>query len=47
MVTSNIKDIINSDIYKVWETILDIDKYSIWRSDLSKTEIVNENKFIE
>lgn len=39
MTFSNIKAIINSDIHKVWETVLAVDKYSIWRSDLSKTEI--------
>ena len=47
MATSNIKCILDSDIYKVWEIVLDIDKYSIWRSDLSKTEIIDKNKFIE
>lgn len=47
MATSNIKCILGSDIHKVWEIVLDIDKYSIWRSDLSKTEVIDENKFIE
>lgn len=47
MTTSNMKDFIDSDIHKVWETILAVDKYSVWRSDLSKTEIINENKFVE
>ena len=47
MTNSNIKAIIGSDIHKVWETVLAVDKYSTWRSDLSKTEIVNEKKFIE
>lgn len=47
MATSNIKGILRSDIHRVWETVLDIDKYSIWRSDLSKTEVIDENKFIE
>lgn len=45
--TSNIKAIIQSDIHKVWKTLLDIDHYSTWRSDLSKTEAVNEKQFIE
>lgn len=45
--TSNIKGILGNDIHKVWEIVLDIDKYSIWRSDLSKTEVIDENKFIE
>ncbi len=47
MATSNIKCILKSDIQNVWKILLDIDKYSIWRSDLSKTEIIDENTFIE
>ena len=47
MVTSNIKCILNSYIYKVWKIILYIDKYSMWRSDLSKVKIIDDNKFIE
>lgn len=47
MATSNIKEIIDHDIYKVWETVLAVEKYSEWRSDLSKTEIINEKQFIE
>ncbi len=47
MTTSNIKAIIQSDIHKVWEIISDINNYSVWRSDLSKTEAVNEKQFIE
>lgn len=33
MATSNIKTIIGSDIHKVWETVLAVEKYSDWRSD--------------
>lgn len=47
MVTSNIKEMIDHDIHKVWETVLAVEKYSEWRSDLSKTEIINEKQFIE
>lgn len=47
MATSNIKAIISCDIHKVWETVLAVDQYSTWRSDLSKTEMVNEKEFIE
>lgn len=46
MITSNIKSIIHSDIYRVWEVVLAVENYS-WRSDLSKIEIVNEKQFIE
>ena len=47
MTTSNIKEIIDCDVHKVWKTILAVDKYSQWRSDLSKTEVINEEQFIE
>ena len=47
MAVSNIKEIIGSDIHKVWETVLAVEKYVEWRSDLSKTEKINEKKFIE
>ncbi len=47
MAISNINEIISSDIHKVWETVLAVDKYSTWRSDLSKTEVVNQKQFIE
>ena len=42
MTISNIKDSIDSNIHKVWETVLTVDKYTQWRSDLSKTEIIND-----
>lgn len=44
---SNIKEIICSDIHTVWETVLAVDRYSTWRSDLSKTEIVDQKQFVE
>lgn len=47
MAVTNIKELINSDIHRVWDVVLAVDKYSTWRSDLSKTEIVDETKFIE
>lgn len=47
MTTSNIKESIDSNVRKVWETVLAIEKYSQWRSDLSKTEVINEMQFIE
>lgn len=46
MAVSNIKDIIQSDIQSVWDVVLAVEDYS-WRSDLSRTEIVNEKQFIE
>lgn len=47
MTISNIKDSIDSNIHKVWETVLAVDKYAQWRSDLSKTEVINKEQFIE
>lgn len=47
MAISNMKELINCDIHKVWETVLAVDQYHTWRSDLSKTEIVSDSKFIE
>lgn len=47
MVTSNIKAMIKSDIRSVWEIVLAVENYSTWRSDLSKTEILNEKQFVE
>lgn len=32
---------------KVWNIVLAVDKYNSWRSDLSKTEIINDKQFIE
>ena len=47
MTISNIKDSIDCNIHKVWETVLAVDKYTQWRSDLSKMEVINEEQFIE
>lgn len=47
MAVSNIKRTIDSDIHQVWETVLAVENYSEWRSDLSKTEIIDEKQFIE
>ncbi len=46
MTTSNIKEIINSDIQNVWKTVTNINDYSTWRSDIKRTEIINNHKFI-
>ena len=42
-----INTIISNDIQKVWNIVLAVDKYNSWRSDLSKTEIINDKQFIE
>lgn len=46
MAISNIKAIFRSDIHKVWEVVTSVETYT-WRSDLSKTEILNERQFVE
>lgn len=47
MTTSNIKTIIQCNIHKVWETVLAVERYHTWRSDVSKTEWLDEKQFIE
>lgn len=46
MAVSSVKAAFKCDVKKVWETVTSLEKYK-WRSDLSKIEILNENKFIE
>ncbi len=46
MTTSTINKTINCNIERVWEVVTDFKKCS-WRSDLSRTEIVDETHFIE
>ena len=43
---SNINTIISNDIQKVWNIVLAVDKYNSWRSDLSKTEIINDKQLL-
>ena len=45
MATSNIKALISGELQKVWELVLDIENYSAWRSDLSKTEVISDKQF--
>ena len=47
MAVSNIKALITGELQKVWELVLDIEYYGAWRSDLSKTEVISDKKFIE
>ena len=47
MKSSNIKAMIQCDSYKVWETVLAVEHYHTWRSDVSKTELIDEKQFIE
>ena len=47
MATSNIKALIPSVLRQVWDFVLDIENYTAWRSDLSKTEVISDEQFIE
>lgn len=47
MAASNIKDMLQCDIQKVWETISAVEHYHTWRRDVSKTEVIDEKQFIE
>lgn len=47
MASSNINAVILGGLQQVWELILDIENYSAWRSDLSKTEVISDTQFIE
>lgn len=47
MITSNIKANIPSELRQVWDFVLDIENYTAWRSDLSKTEVISDKQFIE
>ena len=47
MAISNLSAIINDDVHKVWDIVFSVDKYDLWRSDLSKTEVINEKQFVE
>lgn len=47
MTTSNIKVTIPCDIQKVWETVVAVENHHTWRSDVSKTEVIDEKHFIE
>ena len=46
MVTSNIKAVLPCDIQQVWKAVTTVENY-FWRSDLSKAEVIDHNRFIE
>ena len=46
MAVSNIKTVLSADISKVWDVVTDVENYS-WRSDLSRTELLEKNQFVE
>ena len=46
MAIANVKAFFQSDIGRVWETVTSVEHYT-WRSDLDRTEILNEKQFVE
>ena len=46
MAVSNIKALIPVGLHTVWDFVLDIENYAVWRSDLSKTEVISDKQFI-
>lgn len=46
MAVSKIKAVFNGNLQVVWDIVTSLDNYQ-WRSDLSRIEVVNENRFIE
>ena len=46
MAVSNIKATLQYDIHKVWEVVTSVEQYT-WRSNLGRTEILNEKQFVE
>ena len=47
MAISSIKALIPGELHKVWELVLDIDNYGVWRSDLSRAEVISDRQFVE
>lgn len=47
MAISNRRAMIHSELYQVWDLVLNIENYASWRSDLSKTEVISDKQFIE
>ena len=47
MATSSIEALIPGELHKVWELVLDIDNYGVWRSDLSRIQVICDRQLIE
>ena len=46
MAISSIQAMIPCDIHRVWQVVTAVENYG-WRSDLSRTEILNDRQFVE
>lgn len=47
MTQVTIRATFHSDIQRVWDAVLDVGHYAAWRGDLSKTEVLDETRFVE
>lgn len=41
------QDMLPCEIQKVWETVLAVERYHTWRRDVSRTEVIDDKRFIE
>ena len=46
MAISRVKAVFMVNIQKVWNVVTSLENYQ-WRSDLSRTEVINEKQFVE
>ena len=46
MAVSSIKAFFNCDIQRLWDTVTSLESYG-WRSDISKIDVLSENRFVE
>ena len=46
-VRSEVRAVIPAEIGRVWETVTAVEDYAAWRSDLSRTEVLGEGRFVE
>ncbi len=47
MTQTTIKATFHSDVQRAWDVVLDVAHYAAWRSDLSKTEVLDDKRFVE
>ena len=46
MAEANMKMVIQSDVQRVWDVVTEVENYT-WRSDLERTQLLNERQFVE
>lgn len=46
MAVLTVKAVFKNDVKSVWNIVTSLDNY-LWRSDISKIEVINDNQFIE